>query len=72
MPTLELSRGATIRALRQEHAWSIRVLARQSGLHPTAVWRLEHDMGGTIEHLQKIAHALGVTAGFLLGETAER
>jgi transcriptional regulator with XRE-family HTH domain len=60
--------AANVRRLRLERGWSQEELADQSGLHRTYVSQIERGRkNATITVVEKLAVALGVTAGALLG-----
>jgi len=63
--------GKQIRAARRRKVWGQAELARQAGITPTTLWRIE---AGANEPLpvtvRKIAKALGVDPAELVGEAA--
>jgi len=64
--------GERIRKLRREKDWSQRRLAQKAGIHEKMVCRYEKGVNiPSIESLQKIADALGVTTDFLMAETLD-
>lgn len=60
--------GATVKELRELKGWSVRELGRVSGTSASLVSRMEsaNDWNVTIDNLDRIAQALGLTAGELL------
>lgn len=60
--------GKRIAALREERGWSARQLARKSDLADVTVLSIEDGTGNpTMATLEKIAEALGVSVGDLVG-----
>ena len=59
--------GATVRQLREAHAWSQERLAEHAGLNRTYVGEIERGTAiASIVTVEKLAHALGVGIGELL------
>ncbi|MBB2926731.1 helix-turn-helix domain-containing protein [Paraburkholderia silvatlantica] len=59
--------GATVRRLREAHAWSQERLAEHAGLNRTYVGEIERGTAiASIVTVEKLAHALGVSIGELL------
>jgi transcriptional regulator with XRE-family HTH domain len=59
--------GLNLRNLREKKGWSQELLAEKSGLHRTYISGLERGIRNpTIDILQKVANALGVTPSGLL------
>lgn len=59
--------GATVRRLREAHAWSQERLAEHAGLHRTYVGEIERGTAiASIVTVEKLAQALGVGIGELL------
>ena len=59
--------GATVRRLRETHAWSQERLAEHAGLNRTYVGEIERGtVIASIVTVEKLAHALGVSIGELL------
>lgn len=52
--------GSTIYRLRKSHDWSLRTLAKKSGVHHTTVRRYELNESYQQHGLEKVAAALGV------------
>jgi len=66
-PNFVLARN--LRALRQQHGWSQEVMAEECGLHRTYVGAIERgERNVTLETLNLLARALGVTAAELITE----
>lgn len=61
--------GLNVQRLRREKGWSQEELADQAGLHRTYVSGVERGIRNpTITIVEKLALALGVSAGSLVGE----
>lgn len=62
------SLGIAVKELRELRGWSIRELARRSGISAAIISRLEaaDDWNMTIRNVARIAEALGVTIGDLI------
>ncbi|WP_069263922.1 helix-turn-helix domain-containing protein [Paraburkholderia nodosa] len=59
--------GATVRRLREAHAWSQERLAEHAGLNRTYVGEIERGTAiASIVTVEKLSHALGVSIGELL------
>ncbi|SDC58374.1 helix-turn-helix domain-containing protein [Paraburkholderia lycopersici] len=59
--------GATVRRLREAHAWSQERLAEHAGLNRTYVGEIERGTAiASIVTVEKLAYALGVSIGELL------
>lgn len=66
--------GKKIRKLREQKNWSQKELESKSGVPQTTISRLENDTsknGASLNHLQKIASAFGITVQELLEEEEE-
>ena len=57
--------SARLSTLRHERGLTLAALGARSGLHPTAIGRLERGLRPTIEVIARLARALGVPASDL-------
>lgn len=59
-----------LRKLRHQHGWSQEAMAEKCGLHRTYIGAIERgERNITLETLQELAQALGVTAAELITDT---
>jgi transcriptional regulator with XRE-family HTH domain len=66
-PNVLLARN--LRALRKQRGWSQEVMAEECGLHRTYVGAIERgERNVTLDTLNLLAHALGVTSAELISE----
>ena len=64
--------GARLRRIREQKQWSQTQLAEKAGLTPAAVSQIESDeRQPSFNTLSKLAAALGVSVGYLVGDEAE-
>ena len=65
--------GQRLRRLRRERGMSVHLLARQAGLCPRQIWRLEAGDRPNVRAITvaRIALALGTSVDYLLGLTDE-
>ncbi len=62
--------AANLKRLRAERAWSQEQLAHEAGLHRTFVAHVERKMRNiSINNIERLVVALGVTPSFLLAES---
>lgn len=62
--------AANLKRLRAERAWSQEQLAHEAGLHRTFVAHVERKMRNiSIDNIERLAVALGVTASLLLADS---
>jgi transcriptional regulator with XRE-family HTH domain len=68
-----LTTGEIVRTLREERGWSLRELARRSQSAPSVISRLERNVRSnpTVRVLNRIADALDVPTGALIGDPDE-
>jgi transcriptional regulator with XRE-family HTH domain len=64
--------AVNLKHMRAERGWSQEQLALESGLHRTFVAHVERGMrNASIDNVEKLADALGVTLAMLLTENAD-
>jgi transcriptional regulator with XRE-family HTH domain len=65
--------ATNLRRLRHERAWSQEDLALEAGLHRTFVAHVERKIRNiSIDNIEKLAHALGVSPAELLVELSKQ
>lgn len=62
-------RGDRLDALMKERGYGQSALARAVGISQASIWKLIHEPAQGSKHLHKIAHLLGTTPAYLMGET---